>query len=89
MDIYTLLTIGFICSRIRFRGSWAEQFWELRYKLSCRRLGVCAGSGHRVHQFFSATIAGAILPGCSMVTVPMAAAVKDRSARLGRSQPSL
>jgi len=32
---------------------------------------------------FSATIAGAILPGCSMVTVPMAAAVKDRSARLG------
>jgi len=30
-----------------------------------------------------ATIAGAILPGCSMTTVPLAAALKSRGARLG------
>jgi hypothetical protein len=30
-----------------------------------------------------ATFAGAILPGCSMTTVPLAAALKTRGARLG------
>jgi uncharacterized membrane protein YraQ (UPF0718 family) len=32
---------------------------------------------------FHATIAGAILPGCSMTTMPLAAALKRRGARLG------
>ena len=32
---------------------------------------------------FHATFAGAILPGCSMTTVPLAAALKARGARLG------
>lgn len=32
---------------------------------------------------FHATFAGAILPGCSMTTVPLAAALKGRGARLG------
>jgi uncharacterized membrane protein YraQ (UPF0718 family) len=32
---------------------------------------------------FHATVAGAILPGCSMTTVPLAAALKARGARLG------
>ena len=32
---------------------------------------------------FNATIAGAILPGCSMTTMPLAAALKKQGARLG------
>jgi uncharacterized membrane protein YraQ (UPF0718 family) len=45
--------------------------WALRW-LSSPRASV-----------LNATVAGAILPGCSMTTVPLAAALKDRGARLG------
>ena len=42
-----------------------------------------AGSSSPRASILHATLAGAILPGCSMTTVPLAAALKTRGARLG------
>jgi uncharacterized membrane protein YraQ (UPF0718 family) len=39
--------------------------------------------GSRRASVFNAAIAGAVLPGCSMTTVPLAAALKKQGARLG------
>ena len=51
--------------------AYLPEAWTLRW-LGSRRASV-----------FNATLAGAILPGCSMTTIPLAAALKSQGARLG------